>query len=69
MCFVWAAIKGIAEQGMTGMRHVYADLMGAPGFQSTFEQCRIVERLQPAKMRCRMLPATGFHNLHFLAIT
>src|SRR3546814_12244564 len=42
--FSGAAIDRIADEWMADMRHVDADLMGAPGFEPAFDQGRIIQR-------------------------
>ena len=48
-CRMAPAIDRVAEQGVAGMGHVHADLVGAAGFQPAFDQGggpRMVEGLK-----------------------
>src|SRR3546814_8235329 len=55
--FSGAAIDRIADEWMADMRHVDADLMGAPGFEPAFDQGRILQRLDRPVMGERTLAA------------
>ena len=54
-----AAVHRIADQRMTDMRHVHADLMRASGFQTAFDQRVRAESLAHAIVRDGRL-ARGF---------
>ena len=61
-------INAIADQWMTDVGHMYADLMGPPRFQCAFDDCGFGKCLRHAKMRDRMLTLGIGQNGHFFTV-
>ena len=61
-------IEWVAQQGVTDMRHMHADLMRAPGFQPAFHQRGAVEYLPGAVMRDCQPATAGGDDRHFLPV-
>lgn len=65
--FLWP-VEPIAQERVTNMCHMYADLMGSPGFQAAFNVSVAVQPLKHADMgNGRLAPAVR-NDCHLLAV-